>query len=54
LQYLLLIELKKIANKDNLPKIDQLTKITLDEINILKNIVNPLAEQLGYYPEDQL
>ncbi len=47
-------QLIKIANKDDLPKIDQLTKITLDEINILKNIVNPLAEQLGYYPEDQL
>jgi hypothetical protein len=44
-------QLARIANKDDLPKIDESTKITLDEINIIKNIVNPLAEQLGYYHE---
>lgn len=45
-------QLKRIANKNDLPKIDETTKITSKEIDILKNVVNPLAENLGYYPEE--
>lgn len=44
-------KLKKVSTKDYLPNISQTNKITEDEINILKNIVNPLAVKLGYYPE---
>ena len=45
-------QLTRISNKHYLPQIDENTKITTSEINILKNIVNPLAEKLGYYPEN--
>jgi hypothetical protein len=45
-------QLKRIANKNDSPQIDENTKITTSEINILKNIVNPLAKKLGYYPEN--